>query len=72
MQRIGAAKFREDCLTLLDRLEPDGLVITKHGKPIARVYPYDRTSAHLIGCLRGKIVIDGDIRSTGLRWDAVP
>ena len=37
---IGAARFKEQCLALLDRLGPDGLVITKRGKPVARVLPY--------------------------------
>ena len=39
MKTIGAAKFKEQCLALLDQLDADGLVITKHGKPIARVVP---------------------------------
>jgi len=71
VKSIGAAKFKEQCLALLERLEPDGLVITKHGKPIATVYPYGRTSADLIGCLEGKIAIEGDVFTTGQRWDAV-
>ena len=42
MKSIGAAKFKEQCLALLDRLDADGLIITKHGKPVARVVPYDK------------------------------
>ena len=67
---IGAARFKERCLALLDRLGPDGLVITKRGRPVARVLPYDRNSASLIGSLRDKLEIKGDIMSTGIRWDA--
>ena len=70
MKSIGAAKFKEQCLALLDRLTPDGLIITKHGKPVARVIPYARKSANLIGTLRNKIEIEGDILSTGTAWDA--
>ena len=70
MKRIGAAKFKEQCLALLDKLTPEGLVITKHGKPVARVMPYPRPSGDLIGSLREKIEIRGDILSTGLAWDA--
>ena len=69
-QMIGAARFKEQCLALLDRLGPDGLVITKRGKPVARVLPYDRDSASLIGSLRKKVKIKGDIMTTGIRWDA--
>lgn len=72
VKRVGTARFKEECVTLLERLDPDGLVVTKHGKPIARVYPYGRTSADLIGCLQGRIVIEGNILSTGRGWDVVP
>ena len=70
MQTIGAAKFKEQCLALLDQLDADGLIITKHGKPVARVIPYERQWGDLIGSLRHKITIKGDIFSTGIRWDA--
>lgn len=58
---------------MLDDLDDDGLIVTKHGKPVARVVPYDRGDrdfSDLIGCLRDKIKIHGDIESTGERWNA--
>lgn len=67
---MGAAKFKEQCLALLDELGPEGLVITKRGKPVARVLPYDQEFASLIGSLRHKIKIRGDLLSTGIKWDA--
>ena len=70
MKKVAAAKFKEQCLSLLDRLEPDGLIITKHGKPVARVLPAERACADLIGSLRGRIRVKGDIQSTGIKWDA--
>ena len=70
MQTIGAAKFKEQCLALLDHLGPEGLVVTKHGRPVACVMPYERRFESLIGSLRHKIKIRGDIESTGVRWDA--
>ncbi len=70
MKTIPAGKFKEQCLSLLDRLEPDGVVITKHGRPVARVLPIERASADLIGTLRGKIRVTGDIETTGSKWDA--
>ena len=45
MKSIGAAKFKEQCLALLDQLDADGLVITKRGKPVARVIPIERQPA---------------------------
>ena len=70
MKTIGAAKFKERCLALLDRLDHDGLVITKHGKPVARLLPFEQQHAELIGSLRDKIEVRGDIFSTGIEWDA--
>ena len=70
MKKIGAAKFKEQCLAILDKLTPEGLIVTKHGKPVARVIPYPRQPEYLIGCLADKIEIHGDILSTGISWDA--
>ncbi len=70
LKTIGAAKFKERCLALLDRLDAEGLVITKHGKPVARVIPYECQSASLIGSLKGKIEVLGDVFETGETWDA--
>ncbi len=70
MKSIGAAKFKEQCLSLLETVEPDGILITKHGKPIAKLIPIEAESAHLIGCLKHKLKIKGDVFSTGIKWDA--
>lgn len=70
MKSIAAAKFKEQCLALLDRADPDGIVITKHGKPVARLIPAGNDCASLIGSLKGKLKINGDIISTGLKWNA--
>lgn len=70
MKTVGAAKFKEQCLSLIDHLDPDGLVVTKHGKPVARVLPYERRFAPLIGSLKDKIRVHGDILSTGSQWQA--
>jgi prevent-host-death family protein len=70
MRQIAAAKFKEQCLALLDAVDHDGIVITKHGKPVAKLIPIGSDSASLIGSLKGKVVIKGNILSTGLAWDA--
>ncbi len=70
MKAMAAAKFKEQCLAVLDRLGPEGVVITKHGKPVARLVPYESESSTLVGALAGKINVRGRILSTGLRWDA--
>ncbi|HEU4438903.1 MAG TPA: type II toxin-antitoxin system Phd/YefM family antitoxin [Methylomirabilota bacterium] len=70
MKTVPAAQFKAQCLSLLDRVGPDGIVITKHGRPVAKLVPIATESAALIGSLKGKLTIKGDILSTGARWDA--
>jgi prevent-host-death family protein len=70
MKQIPAAKFKEQCLSLLDRVDEEGIVITKRGKPVAKLIPIRTESAELIGKLKGRLKIKGDIFSTGLKWHA--
>lgn len=67
---VGAAKFKKQCLSLIDSLAPEGLVITKGGRPVARVLPYRQDCASLIGSLRDRIKVRGEIMATGIRWHA--
>lgn len=71
MKKIAATKFKEQCLSILDRLGPEGVVVTKHGRAVARVLPAERASGELIGSLRGRVRVKGDIESTGIAWEAV-
>jgi len=70
MRQIPAAKFKEQCLAILEEVDPDGIVITKRGKPVAKLIPLGTDSASLIGSLRGKLKIKGNIMSTGVKWNA--
>ena len=70
MKAIEAAEFREQCLSLSDQLDPDGLVITKRGTPVARLMPYGAPEQDQIGSLRDKIEVKGNVLSSGLSWDA--
>ena len=70
MKSVPAAQFKEQCLALLDRVGPDGIIITKHGKPVAKLVPIHSDSAKLIGSFKGKIKIKGNILSTAVKWDA--
>ena len=55
MRQLNASKFKEQCLALLDHLGPEGIIITKRGKPIAKLLPIARESAQLIGSMKGKV-----------------
>jgi prevent-host-death family protein len=39
MRDLSITEFRRQCLSLLDDLPEEGIVITKHGQPVARVAP---------------------------------
>ena len=71
MLQINASKFKEQCLSLLDNLQPEGVIVTKHGKPVAKLIPISSDCAGLIGSLKGKIEIKGDIFSTGERAEGL-
>lgn len=69
MKVIPAGKFKEQCLSLLDHVDPEGIVITKRGMPVAKLVPIERAGKPLIGRLKGRIQIKGDVYSTGVRWN---
>ncbi len=64
---ISASTFRTHFYSLLRSIGSEGVVITKRGRPVARLLPLSRSSAHLIGALKGKLRVKGNVFSTG-RW----
>ena len=70
VKSLNVSEFREQCLSMLDKLPPEGIVITRRGRPVARILPVRQNNADLIGKLAGKFEIRGDIFSTGEEWDA--
>jgi prevent-host-death family protein len=70
MRTIAASEFKARCLSILDDVHPEGIVITKRGKPVARLLPMEPAPAnhgHFIGILEGKVIADenDDFLSTG-------
>ena len=45
MQFVSASELKARCAKLIDCLGPDGVVITRHGMPVARLIPFARRSA---------------------------
>lgn len=43
MPDLSITEFRRQCLSLLENLPEEGIVITKHGEPLARVAPVRRS-----------------------------
>lgn len=70
---IPAGEFKSHCLKLMDEVKErhTSFVITKRGKPIAKLVPIDDTPAPLFGYLKGRVSIEGDIIApTGEAWNA--
>jgi len=64
MKTIGAGAFKAKCLSIIDDVYANGgeLIITKRGKPMARLIPIDKEKPDSIfGFLKGKAKIVGDI-----------
>jgi len=71
VKTITATEFKAKCLRILDGLEPQGIIILKRGRPVARLRPLSRRrNEDLIGLMKGKIVVKGDIFSTRVKWHA--
>jgi prevent-host-death family protein len=69
---IGAGQFKAKCLKLLDQVADSrqGLIITKHGKPVARLVPMP-APVGLFGALAGSVRSEGDIESPiETEWEA--
>ena len=70
MPSLNVSEFRQQLLSLIDNLPNEGIVVTKRGKPVAQLLPVRKPGRGLIGALKGRLKIHGDIFSTGERWDA--
>lgn len=72
-EQIGAGAFKARCLQLLDDVGQRHiqLIITKRGKPLAKLVPIEEENFSLFGCMENSVVIQDDIVSgTAEKWDA--
>lgn len=61
---ISAAKFKAKCLKLMDEVAKTRkpIVITKRGKPVAKLVPAEAEPRNpLFGCMAGTVKFEGDI-----------
>jgi len=65
MKKIAAAEFKARCLTLMEHVRStrEPIVITKRGKPVAKLVPLESKKDDWIGRLNGKFKVIGDIVS---------
>lgn len=59
VKTVQAAAFKQTCLTLMDEVEATGdtIVITKRGKPVARLVSMASARPSALGCLAGAMTV---------------
>ena len=58
-KHVPAATFKAQCLELMDRVRETGVefVVTKHGRPVARLVPYDEPARKpIFGSMKGTVL----------------
>jgi prevent-host-death family protein len=65
MKKIAAGAFKANCLSLMDdvRATKRPLLITKRGKPVAKLVPVEDDMDDFIGRLKGVFRVVGEIES---------
>ena len=70
--QIAAGEFKAKCLKLMDNVQNQHVeyVITKRGKPMAKLVPVEEKPPAVFGSLKGTVTIKGDIvASIDETWD---
>jgi prevent-host-death family protein len=63
MREIAAGAFKAQCLAIMDQVLQSGepVLITKRGKPVAKLIPAEKQAEGIFGYMTGKVKIVGDI-----------
>jgi prevent-host-death family protein len=71
---IMASRFKAECLGILDQVDrmKISVMVTKHGRPVARLVPVEGRGAGTMGSVRLLVPEDEAYYSTGEHWDADP
>jgi prevent-host-death family protein len=65
---IPAGAFKARCLAIMDEVQAkrQAVVITKRGKPVAKLVPVEKEKDEIFGFLKGKLKVVGDVVSPAL------
>jgi prevent-host-death family protein len=65
MKKMAISEFKARCLKVVDdvRSRLESVLITKKGRPVARVVPAGDPPSNIFGCLAGVVEITGDIEA---------
>jgi prevent-host-death family protein len=65
MKKMAAGEFKVHCLKVMDEVQSkrQAVLITKRGKPVAKLVPVEQEKDDIFGFYKGKIKINGDVVS---------
>ena len=65
MKKMAAGEFKVHCLRVMDEVQSkrQAVLITKRGKPVAKLVPVEKEADDIFGFFKGKGTITGDIVS---------
>jgi prevent-host-death family protein len=71
MKKMAAGSFKTNCLAVMDEVQArhETVLITKHGKPVAKLVPVNTDTDEIYDFLAGKGVVNGDIVSPAVSPD---
>ena len=71
MKKMAAGVFKANCLAVMDevRAKHETVVITKHGKPVAKLVPISKEMDEIYNFLQGKGAVVGDVVSPAISLD---
>ncbi|OLD68294.1 MAG: hypothetical protein AUF63_03410 [Candidatus Rokubacteria bacterium 13_1_20CM_70_15] len=76
MKTMPAGEFKARCLRVMEEVKKyrTPVVITKKGKPVAKLVPPDEPRKDVFGCMADRFTIIGDVEQTAVfppfeKWD---
>lgn len=72
-REVPASAFKNSCLQFIDRVGQtrEEIVVTKYGRPVAKLVAFEEGKAQLFGHLAGSVTIHGDVVApVEVEWNA--
>ena len=65
MKKVAVGAFKDNCLAIVDEVQAkrETVVITKRGRPVAKLVPVEAHRDDLFDSFRGRVTIVGDVVS---------